>query len=358
MPIKPRIIIHGGAGNITRQNLPYNSPDYHAYLDSLRAILQTLAPLLPHTSALDLATHAVRLLEDNPLFNAGKGAVFNSAGVNELEASVMLSRGAEKRGVGMTLLTRVKNPVLAAREFLIRGEEKEGGSRHNFLSGPEAEKKAEEWGCEIVHPAYFWTEKRWKDHLRVKSGEADMKVEYHPLGTVGCVALDKDGTLCVATSTGGLTNKLPGRVGDTPTLGAGFWAEEWEDGGLTWMRPSIGKMLLDTLLCGKTSRKQPGTRAVAMSGTGNGDFFLRFQACHLVACRMRFGKETLVEAVKAVAGRGGEIDDGASGQAGIIGIELVDDVGNIVWDLNCGGMCRLTCLDTSFTADICSPSLH
>lgn len=245
----PALVVHGGAGSISRTNLPRSSPQYAAYVSSLRTILAAIHPLLVSGgSALDAATAAVRLFEDNPLFNAGKGAVFNSAGRNELEASVMVSRGAQKRGVGVELLTRVKNPILLAKELLVR-QEGEGSAagqettRHNCISGREAERLAEAWGCEIVDEGYFYTDKRWQEHLRglkqhsggglerlaepvgVEDGELH---EYLPQGTVGCVALDIYGTLCVATSTGGLTNKIPGRIGDTPTLGAGFWAEEWE----------------------------------------------------------------------------------------------------------------------------------
>jgi len=164
------------------------------------------------------------------------------------------------------LLSRVKNPIKLAREMLIRGDEIGGGGAqgHSQLSGEEAERLAREWGCEMVDPEYFWTRRRWEEHLRGLERENEGKgkdvaviaefhdpfpcdgrrgkerdekekdgnphwngKEYLPQGTVGAVVLDRYGTICVATSTGGLTNKLPGRIGDTPTLGAGFWAEEW-----------------------------------------------------------------------------------------------------------------------------------
>lgn len=262
---RPRIIIHGGAGNITRQNLAPEA--YHSYRNALLSILEDSHSLLsqPDATALNVATHAVSLLEDNPLFNSGHGAVFTTAGTHELEASVMTSTGHCKRGVGIMLVDRVKNPIKFAREMLLRGEEADGGGAggHCQLSGDTVHKLAEDWGLDMVSPSYYWTKKRWDEHrkglglstddetYRKKKHEVEGRselgfevadgeyvgvglsdpswdgLEYLPQGTVGCVVLDSEGTLCVATSTGGLTNKLPGRIGDTPTIGAGFFAEEW-----------------------------------------------------------------------------------------------------------------------------------
>lgn len=368
---RPALVVHGGAGSISRTNLPVDSPQYAAYVSSLRAVLSTIHPLLLNgASALEAATAAVKLFEDNPLFNAGKGAVFNSAGKNELEASVMVTRGAQKRGVGVELLTRVKNPILLAKELLLR-QEGEGGegetTKHNCISGPEAERLAKLWGCEIVDEGYFWTEKRWREHLRglkQSSGQlADVGglelEEYLPQGTVGCVALDVYGTLCVATSTGGLTNKIPGRIGDTPTLGAGFWAEEWEvpvslspvPAGVatadhSWYRwvfsscfpsasietESYGEK--QPLLFQSGEQRQRKIRAVALSGTGNGDYFLRLAAAHSVAARCRFGGMDLQAATEAMVGVGGEMQVSAGnrwgrgdGEGGFIGIDEAGKVG-------------------------------
>ncbi|KAA8909676.1 nucleophile aminohydrolase [Sphaerosporella brunnea] len=324
MSCAPRIIVHGGAGSISRANVPRDSPAYAAYTASLREILQrTREQLLSGACAIDAACSAVVMFEDNPLFNCGKGSVFTRDGHNELEASLMVTSGAGKRGVGVALLRRVKNPILLAREMLRREE-----LRHNYLSGEEAEKLAQRWGCEMVDQSWFWTERRWREHLRGLKEEEDEEgvraemqrnEEYLPQGTVGCVVMDRHGVLAVATSTGGLTNKLPGRIGDTPTPGAGFWAEEWE---------------------------LPPPPAVAMSGTGNGDYFLRVAAAHNVAARCRFGGRTLEAAVKEVVGRGGEMQRAAEnigrwgtgeGEGGIIGM---DQDGKVVWDMNCGGMFR------------------
>lgn len=265
-PVKPRIIIHGGAGNITRQNLPNDA--YQTYLQVLLAILREANDLLqcPGATCLDVATHAVTLLENNPLFNAGHGAVFTRAGTHELESSVMVSRGYRKRGVGVMKVSKAKNPILLAKEMLVRGEADDGGGagQHCQLEGKTCDELAEQWGLHLVNPSYFWTRRRWDEHrigLGLSHGDeeyerhrskADQQTndeglwsevrtvhseeegtrsvlkdptwdgkEYLPQGTVGCVVLDRTGTLCVATSTGGLTNKLPGRIGDTPTLGAG-----------------------------------------------------------------------------------------------------------------------------------------
>lgn len=248
--IKPRIIIHGGAGNITRLNLSNES--YLAYRSALLSILHSSHDLLckPDATALDIATHAVALLEDNPLFNAGHGAVYTTAGTHELEASVMVSKGYRKRGAGVMMVRRTKNPIKLAREMLIRGEETDGdgAGQHCQLAGETIDKLSERWGLEIVPPSYHWTKRRWDEHrrglgqstdhdiYRRHKREADDRVDhsgldesggvslgpqdpswngkdYLPQGTVGCVALDSSGTLCVATSTGGLTNKLPGRIG-------------------------------------------------------------------------------------------------------------------------------------------------
>jgi len=259
---------------ITRDNLP--PAQYAAYRTSLLRILTSSHAFLTSIdqetghprSALDAAVHAVSLLELDELFNCGHGAVFTNQGTNELEASVMVSRGHRKRGAAVSMLRRVKSPITLAATLLKKGDEEGAGGAqgHVHISGPECERLAGEWGLDLVDPSYFWTRKRWEQHKKGiegiepppeedepgKGGESlctskssidrrpdgtewpeddphwDGK-EYIPRGTVGCVVLDSDGILAVATSTGGLTNKLSGRIGDTPSFGAGFWAEEWVD---------------------------------------------------------------------------------------------------------------------------------
>ena len=368
-------------------------------------------------SALATATYAVTLLEDNPLFNSGHGAVFTRDGINELEASVMVSRGFAKRGVGVTRLRRVRNPILLARAILEHGDGDLGGQSaghpsaanseldvpsaqgHTLLCGDSAEILAERYGLALVEPEYFFTQKRWDEHLRALEREHSVDAagatwspeEYLPQGTVGAVALDEDGVVCAATSTGGMTNKLTGRIGDTPAVGAGFWAEEWTEEGsgssgnavvglrdkmqasLYGQRPvialseSLKGLIADCLptpflyvpVVNRDSRSGLiTTRSIALSGTGNGDSFMRIAAVRTVAAIARFAGTTSAEALQRVAGRSGELQKSAGdrwgktgeGEGGIIGMEcvivrdaegnIVETSGEILQDLNCGGMFR------------------
>jgi L-asparaginase len=415
--IKPLLVIHGGAGNITRQNLSKESEKIHRA--ALLKVLEEVHPLLlSGATALDAAAHAVKLLEDNPLFNAGKGAVFTRAGTTELEASIMVSNGYNKRGVGVMLLRHVKNPIMLAREMLLKGDELDGGGAggHNQISGPSAEELARQWGLDVVDQEYFFTQKRWDEHVRglkrAHQGSAATHLdedvtetadpaatyaveEYLPQGTVGAVALDKYGNIATATSTGGLTNKLPGRIGDTPTLGAGYWAEEWTvtstslssqmeqtlplgqltgttgpasaytasnipsplNGLLTRCIPPIQALFNGQSFTQKPNwEKQSGLpvlkrRAIGISGTGNGDSFLRLNASRTTSALCRYGglgNIRLHSAMAEIIGRGGEMQRSAGerwgqtgeGEGGMIGIELVEGAGSVVMDLNCGGMCR------------------
>ncbi|CAK1355355.1 putative isoaspartyl peptidase/L-asparaginase [Cercospora beticola] len=393
-PVAPRIIIHGGAGNITRQNLSPES--YQVYRHALLSILKRARAQLPNpqASALDVATYAVSLLEENPLFNAGRGAVFTTEGTHELEASVMVSTGYRKRGVGVMKVRTAKSPIKLAREMLLRGELDDGGGAHahNQLEGETCDRLNHDWGLESVKPSYFWTRRRWDEH-RIGLGlphdndtyrkhkqladgddslpeKDELQVDpqtwddpswngsdYLPQGTVGAVVLDSSGVLCVATSTGGLTNKLPGRIGDTPTLGAGFWAEQWQERkpqednlSTSWLQACLPNFTSYTAL---DMAPESTFRAVAMSGTGNGDSFLRTNAARTAAAIARYAetstrKISLQNAVTAVAGPHGQLQQSAGdrwkrtgeGEGGIIGIELIEDRGHIVYDHNCGGMFR------------------
>lgn len=391
-----RIIIHGGAGNITRTSIPRDLYDsYHASLTHV--ITQSSALLsLPGASALDIATYAVSLLENDPLYNSGHGAVFTRAGQNELECSIMVTNGYKKRGVSCTLLKHVKNPIKLARELLIRGEEVDGGGAgdHCQFSGEFVEGLAKDWDLEIVNPDYFFTQKRWDEHLRGLDVSKDVGIEkteqekrsdwesdnYIPLGTCGAVVVDSYGTICTVTSTGGLTNKVPGRIGDTPTLGAGFWAEEWweerraKSARLQMLyqptkfqtpkidklsRGELGSLLSECLpSLGTSTAPEPQPRpiekpvltrhAVAISGTGNGDSFLRLCAARTTAAYSRFTHTSLSSATMWMAGPGGELQKSAGdrwdrvheGVGGMIGIELVGDKAHIVQDFNGGGMFR------------------
>ncbi|KAF2271543.1 L-asparaginase precursor [Westerdykella ornata] len=391
----PRIIIHGGAGNITRTTL--SRERYDQYQTSLRSILRSSAEHLsqPSATALDVATYAVTLFEDDPLYNAGKGAVFTRAGAIELESSVMVSNGYKKRGVGCMMLSHVKNPIKLARELLVRGEEVRGGGAqdHCQYAGKWLEELAREWGLEMCDPEYFWTRERWEEHKRglqkgrgkveEKKGDPDIEKltkRYTPLGTVGAVVLDSFGNICVATSTGGLTNKVPGRIGDTPTIGAGFWAEEWFAEALPTRRhmedqpsqrflplqrtshrdvcnlvddyvPSLSAPPMSStshISEGKYEKPYSTRHAVGMSGSGNGDTFIRMAASRTVAAKSRFTPTSLADAVTWLSGPGGELQKSAGdrwghtheGVGGIIAIELVGEKGTVICDYNCGGFFR------------------
>lgn len=286
-----------------------------------------------------------------------------------------------------------------------------GAQGHGFLSGEVVEGLAREWGVRLVGERYFWTRRRWEEHMRGLEAEGEVvdgweeKIvgtggggwveeevaqmadgetvadvgwdghEYLPQGTVGCVVLDQYGTLCVATSTGGLTNKLPGRIGDTPTLGAGFWADQWDErverplrqrspaSSLLAMLPLGVRQSIEDCVPGLAGyvglsqdtaleEEKNGTgsvRAVAMSGTGNGDSFLRIAGVRTAAAIARFSPcRSLSSAVTQIAGPEGELQQSAGdrwhktgeGEGGIIGIELVNGKGKIIFDFNCGGMFR------------------
>lgn len=414
---KPALILHGGAGNIKRSTLP---PDlYAAYHASLQTYLRSTHTLLNNgATALDAAVHAVSLMEDDELFNCGRGSVFTLAGTIEMEASVMVTsvqdiddakEGAMKRGAGVMGVRNVRHPIRLAREALLRTGQTpngkpnhDGGSLHSQLVGPYVETLAQDWGLEFKPDDWFWTKRRWDEHRRGLKGEKE------PIslsqGTVGCVCLDQWGNLAVATSTGGMTNKLPGRIGDTPTLGAGFWAEAWDEvvasvaspanpaslGVFEQARQLLGDCLPQywrptrppayTALPTHSVMHQPGSipekhddnrvslhrhqirkRAIALSGTGNGDSFLRVAAARTAAAMLRFSRPdkypTLAVAVTAVAGPDGELQRSAGqrwnvtgeGQGGIIGIEACSAPaaasdglcrGRVVFDFNCGGMWR------------------
>lgn len=262
---------------------------------------------------------------------------------------------------------------------------------HPQLVAPYIEDKAREWGLEFKPDDWFWTQKRWDEHRRGLKGDKEQEPTSLSQGTVGCVCLDQWGNLATATSTGGMTNKWPGRIGDTPTWGAGFWAESWDvavpSGQLSghtsitsaWDRaqyiyiwPSLADYVPAYMQSNKTTpdhhqqQSLGKRRAVALSGTGNGDSFLRTAAARTVSAILRFspsssgGNASLAEAVSSIAGPGGGLERSAErrfgvtgeGDGGIIGIEVegIDDGrslaqghvrrGKVVCDFNCGGMWR------------------
>jgi beta-aspartyl-peptidase (threonine type) len=227
-PQNPRIgfVLHGGAGVITRASLtPEREKEYRDKLEE--ALMAGYRALQAGKSSLDAVEIAIRILEDSPLFNAGKGAVFTHDGTNELDASIM---DGKTLGAGAVAgLRRVKNPISLARTVMEKSE-------HVMMIGAGAEKFATEQKLELVDPKYFWTQPRWDALQKILKEEKDKTTEKkvgsvaaseepsNKFGTVGAVALDKNGNLAAGTSTGGMTNKKYGRVGDAPIIGAGTYA--------------------------------------------------------------------------------------------------------------------------------------
>lgn len=245
------IALHGGAGASPER---WSSEQRQAYERSLRRALQIGYDILKDGgSSLDAVESVVRCLEDDPLFNAGRGAVFNAEGRHELDASIMDGRTMACGAVAG--VSTVRNPISLAR--LVMTE-----TPHVLLAGPGAERFADQQGIPRVDPHYFWTERRyraWKE-----SRPAD---DESPRGTVGCVALDRRGNLAAGTSTGGLTGKMPGRVGDSPIIGAGTYADN---------------------------------RTCAVSCTGIGEHFIRYAIAYDVSALMAYKQWPLEKAVHHV----------------------------------------------------------
>lgn len=286
------LAIHGGAGTLPRNEM---SPERErSYRDGLSAALDAgYAVLKSGGSSLDAVTRAVVLLEDNPLFNAGHGAVFTLDGHNELDASIM--DGATLMAGAVCGVTRIKNPIELARAVMEHSE-------FVMLSGTGAEEFAKERGFEFVPPSYFYTEARWRQLERIRAGAADVSpLTISHVGTVGAVALDAGGRLAAATSTGGMTGKRYRRIGDSPIIGAGTYADD---------------------------------RSCAVSATGHGEIFIRAAVAHDICARVRFGQRSLAEAVREVVL---EELPALGGEGGVISI---DRGGRIVMEFNSEGMFR------------------
>lgn len=251
-PNEPRwsIAIHGGAGTMRRANM--NAEQQADYKQALQTALDAGAAVLKDGgTALDAVEITIRLMEDDPRFNAGKGAVFTWEGTNELDASIMDGRNRDAGAA--TGVTRTRHPISLAREVM---EE----SPHVFLSGAGADQFAREQKLEQVDPSYFHTDRR-KDGLeRFKAAQVTALDVDHKFGTVGAVALDLSGNLAAGTSTGGMTGKRWGRIGDSPIIGAGTYADD---------------------------------RSCAVSATGSGEYFIRVGVAKEICSRLynRFRKE-------------------------------------------------------------------
>lgn len=300
---KAAIAIHGGAGAITRAAM--SAEKEQAYRQALYEIVTHGQNMLAQgVSALDTVTEAVRRLEECPLFNAGKGAVFTQQGTHELDASIMDGRTLQAGAVAG--VSRIRNPVLAARALL-------DNSPHVLLTGSGAEDFARAQGLEQVEPDFFSTPERWEQLQRAlgsdtalldHDGAAQSGDPLDPdrkFGTVGAVALDNEGNLAAATSTGGMTNKHVGRIGDSPLPGAGCYASN---------------------------------DSVAVSCTGTGEVFIRTLAAYDVAAQMRYGGCSLQQASVNV------IHDSVLELGGSGGLIAIDRDGNVALPFNSEGMYR------------------
>lgn len=294
---KAVIAIHGGAGAISRQQM--SAQKEHEYVTALSDIVESGQKMLEAgASALDAVTEAVRLLEECPLFNAGIGSVFTAAETHELDACVMDGNSLQAGAVAG--VKHLRNPVLAARLVLDK-------SPHVMLIGEGAEAFAGADGMELVNNSLFSTDMRFQQLLEARShGEFILDHdapldERQKMGTVGAVALDFNGNLAAATSTGGMTNKLPGRVGDSPLVGAGCYANN---------------------------------ASVAVSCTGTGEVFIRTLAAYDIAALMDYGNLSLLEACERV------VMEKLPALGGSGGLIAIDREGNVVLPFNSEGMYR------------------
>ncbi|HRM64281.1 MAG TPA: isoaspartyl peptidase/L-asparaginase [Acidovorax temperans] len=301
----PVIAIHGGAGTLSRAHISAEQERaYHAALQQV--LLAGQAVLAQGGTAMEAVCEAVRLLEDCPLFNAGHGAVFTAEATHELDAAVM--DGTTLAAGAVAGVSRIRNPVQAARAVMQNGQ-------HVLMVAEGAERMAQEAGLATVEPSYFSTPARHAQLLAAQARQAGVVLDHdgaaalagraidegRKMGTVGAVALDAHGHLAAATSTGGMTNKLPGRLGDSPLIGCGTYADD---------------------------------RTAAVSCTGHGESFIRVAAAHDVCARMAYGGASLESATQAV------VHEALPAVQGTGGLIAVDRQGNVCLPFNTEGMYR------------------
>jgi len=299
------LVVHGGAGTILKSDM--TDAREKEYTAGLQSALQAGYRILEHGgTALDAVEAAVKVLEDNPLFNAGKGAVFTNEGKNELDASIM--NGSNLGAGAVAGVTTVKHPISAARAVMEKSD-------HVMMAGAGADRFAAQQGLEIVDPSYFFTEERYRSLMNLKARDSTeteldhsdrkknslLRNNDNKFGTVGAVALDRKGNLAAATSTGGMTNKRYGRVGDSPVIGAGTYADN---------------------------------KTCAVSCTGWGEYFIRLVMAKTVSDMMEFGKMSLQQAVDEM------IQKRLPALGGDGGLIAVDRNGNIAMPFNTEGMYR------------------
>lgn len=291
------LVIHGGAGTITRASMtPETEKAYRQAMEE--ALRAGNAVLARGGTSLDAVEATIHVMEDWPLFNAGKGAVFTHEGRNELDASIM--DGKNKRAGAVAGVTIIRNPISAARAVMEK-------SPHVMMAGRGAELFATKMGLEIVDPSYFWTERRWKAlqqellQEQQQKPRSDLKTSQpKKFGTVGAVALDQSGNLAAGTSTGGMTNKQYGRVGDSPIIGAGTYADN---------------------------------ESCAVSATGNGEYFIRWTVAYDIAALMKYRGMSVADAANEVINK----KLPPEGEGGVIAL---DRKGNFAMPFNSEGMYR------------------
>ena len=290
--MEPVILIHGGAGDIRKEQIAPEKRE--EYRDKLQQALDSgYAALQRGASAVEAVERSIVVMEDSPLFNAGKGSVFTHDEKNEMDASIM--RGSDKNAGSMAGVTTVRNPIQGARKVMT-------ASKHVMLARKGAELFASQQGVDTVDPSYFHTQRRLEYLRQVKEKTDDTKLDHDSLeghpgsldkhGTVGCVALDQEGDLAAGTSTGGMTNKKYARIGDSPVIGAGTYANN---------------------------------ATCAVSATGHGEFFMRNLVAYDIAARMDYldesvdeaGKAVIMEKLKELGGSGGVIALSSEGKVAV-----------------------------------------
>jgi L-asparaginase / beta-aspartyl-peptidase len=286
------LAIHGGAGTLPRVDMSEDRE--RLYRAGLAEALDAGFGVLERDgTSLDAVTRAVVVLEDNPLFNAGRGAVFTLDGHNELDASIM--EGSTRKAGAVCAVHHIKNPVELARAVMEHSE-------YVLLCGSGAEEFALTRGFQFVPRSYFHTEARWRQLERIRTGDPRVSpLTISHVGTVGAVALDHRGRLAAATSTGGMTGKRFKRIGDSPIIGAGTYADD---------------------------------RACAVSSTGHGEMFIRTAVAHDICARVRFGGRSLAQAVREV------VLEELPALGGSGGVIAIDPQGAIAMEFNSEGMFR------------------
>lgn len=305
---KIAIAIHGGAGTIRKENMSAEmEAEYRAKLEE--ALKAGYKVLEEGGTSLDAVVAAIQMMEESPLFNAGKGAVFTNDGKNELDAAIM--DGKTRSAGAVAGISTVKSPVAAARAVMEK-------SPHVMMIGKGAERFAKEQGLEMVDPSYFYTKKRYEQLQKIKDtekqqldhsgGQGSLRQQFsdQKFGTVGAVALDKNGNLAAATSTGGMANKRYGRVGDVPIIGAGTYA--------------------DNSTC-------------AVSATGHGEYFIRSVIAYDISALMKYKNMSLQNAANEV------VNKKLVALGGDGGVISIDAQGNIAMPFNTSGMYRAS-IDT------------